>query len=162
MSKNGCFFTWRLPLVDWWLETTRWKGWRGARQIRQQPPPTWTGSPPHLLVQASGLGTLTTSDLDRCSAWLRKCKTMSKAVGELPPPTNLVFLRWLTSIDNIQQTNILKHNQTWSGLVVSMWPTSVQPQGREYWANRQMSQMWKKIMLLSVFPWCSTGFWWPF
>ena len=25
-----------------------------------------------------------------------------------------------------------------------MWPTSVQPQGREYWANRRMSQIWKK------------------
>ena len=41
------FFTWRLPLVDWWLETTRWTSWRGARRIRQQPPSTWTGSPPH-------------------------------------------------------------------------------------------------------------------
>ena len=64
-------------------------------ELGDQLPPTWTwtGSLPHFLVQASGLGALTTSDLDRFFTSLRKCKTMSKAVGELPPPTNLVFLR---------------------------------------------------------------------
>ena len=103
-------------------------------------PPTWTGSSPH---SESG------------KQWARRLGNCL-----LRPTWSSSDDRQALITSNKQTSwNTIKHNPVLSSQcdrpVFSLKEESIEQTDR-------CLKCEEKIMLLSVFPWCSTGFWWPF